>query len=409
MSCHSAYHTLKKEPEAYIKGYVAEGFEEVKDVFIENFRKRHEKGAALTVYYKDTIVVNLCGGFKNKMKEPFDENTLILIFSATKGITALTTAMAISDGLFTYEDKIAEYWQGFETNGKENITVNQMLSHQAGVPLFDKKIRIKDINDTVYIRTIIEKQKPLWKPGTKQGYHLYSSGLYINELFKHCHSPYHDMYDYFSKRIAEPLHIEFYYGLPDTVEISRVAQIQQITSVKSFFKFWQLPPKIRKKLYNPFSLLNKTFRILIGFNPNRPSFLKTKLPSVNGIGKVKDIARLYWIFAQGAPDLSFDDNVFEALKSPGLIMPDGNKDVVLGIPMFYNHGFRKPSPSFSFGLSENAFGMTGAGGSFAFADPDLKIGYCYAPTLMKGFAQNDPREKALRECLYRCIEKLENK
>lgn len=407
LSCHTNERLLRKNPSTCIGGYVAPGFEEVKDVFAENFSKRGEKGAALSVYVNDTLVVNLYGGYKDKkFRQIWDENTLVLLFSATKGITAMTTAIGISQGLFNLNDKIGSYWKAFSKNGKENITINQMLSHQSGIPMFHKNIRIKHINDTLYIRDVLENQRTYWEPGTRQAYQLYSGGLYLNGLFKHADPRQRSLDRFFYDEIARPLGIEFYFGLPDTINHDRLAYIIPITSLKSFFKFWQLPGAVRRKVYNPFSMLNKTFRILIGFNPNDRKFLSTSLPSINGVGKVTDIARLYGIFSGGAHVLGLKEDVFNEIVSPGIIMPDNNKDLLLGIPMFYRFGFRKPSPGFSFGTSDKAFGMTGAGGSFAFADPDLKLGYCYGTRKMKGFAHNDPREKALRECVYKCIENI---
>jgi len=407
ISCNPLKKIASKNPDAIIKGYTAPGFENVRNVFIENFILRNEKGAALTVYYKDTIVVNLYGGYKNKKKELWDDETLVLIFSASKGITALTVAVAVSDGMFSYDDKISDLWSDVACNGKENITIEQMLSHQSGIPLFDKNIKIKHINDSLLIKKLLINQKPFWIPGTKQGYHLYSSGLYLNECIRHADPLQRELHQYFNQRIAQTAGIEFYFGLPDNVDKNRVAQVISIASINNIFRFWQLPPEVRRKIYNPFSTLNKTFRILIGFNPNSPKFLKTRLPSVNGVGKVRDVAKLYWYFSKDAQIFNLKPEVKNYLTSSPHIMPKGNKDEVLSIPMFYKAGLRKPSAYFNFGTSETAFGMSGAGGSFAFADPDIALGYCYAPRLMKGFAQNDPRETALRKAVYDCIKKLE--
>jgi len=405
-SCNNTKKCFIESPDKYIHGYVAPGFEEVKKVFTENFISRGEKGAAITVYYKDTIVVNLFGGFRNKKHELWNENTLVLFFSASKGITAMTSAVAISNSLFTYNDKIVKYWPSFACNGKENITVSQMLSHQAGIPLFSKRPNISQFTDTAFILKTLEKQKPIWQPGTQQGYHLYPSGLYMNELIKRSDPKHRELRQYFYDEIGKPLLVEFYFGLPDSVDFNRLAQIKNTISFKGLFKFFQLPAPLRKKLFNPFSPINKMFRQLIGINPNNRNWLRTNVPSINGIGKVKDVAKLYWVFSKGAPELHLKQEVFNEIISPPYIMPDNNKDYVLGEPMYYRCGFRKPSDYFPFGSSEKAFGMTGAGGSFAFADPDLHLGYCYAMTNMNCFAQDDPREKALREAVYDCIARI---
>lgn len=401
--CNPLRRAATESPDTIVHGYTAPGFEKVRSVFIENFISRGERGAALTVYYGDTIVVNLYGGYKNKQKELFDSNTLILFFSASKGMMALAAACAVSDGLFDYSDKISQHWPAFSQNGKEHITVEQMLCHQAGIPLLDKRIKKKHYFDTTFIRQTLLRQTPKWTPGEKQGYHLYTTGLYLNELIKETDTMHRSIDTYFYERLAQSAGVEFYFGLPDTLNRDRLAHIIHITTLQRMFRFWQLPRPIRLKVYNPFSMLNKTFRVLIGFNPNKETFLRTLLPTVNGVGKVSDVAKLYHMFAIGGEQLNIRPEVLETLYAPPHLFGGGNLDYVLGLPMFFKSGFRKPSDDFRFGTSVKSFGMSGAGGSFAFADPELKLGYCYAPTLMKGFDKNDPREEALREAVYECI------
>ena len=181
----SISYRVKKNPEELIHGYVKPGFEEVKDAFVENFTEREEYGAACAIYYKGEKVVDLWGGYKNSItKEKWEEDTKVIVFSTTKGLAAISLAIAHSKGWLDYNQKVSYYWPEFAQNGKENITVNQLLAHEAGLCLVDEKFEITDLKDFDYIAEIMARQKPLWEPGQQHGYHLATMGMYMNELMR---------------------------------------------------------------------------------------------------------------------------------------------------------------------------------------------------------------------------------
>jgi len=161
----SLSYKAKRNPESVIKGYVAPGFEEVKEEYINNFIHRKENGSALTIYYKGEKVVDLWGGYRDALtNKEWEENTKVIVFSTTKGLAALCLATAHSNGWLDYDEKVSTYWPEFAQNGKEDITVKQLLAHEAGLCLVDEVFEIDDLADFDYIAEIMARQKPLWEP-----------------------------------------------------------------------------------------------------------------------------------------------------------------------------------------------------------------------------------------------------
>src|SRR5512140_975401 len=121
-----------------ISGFAKPGFEAVRDAFVENFERRNEIGAACCIYHRGEKVVDLWGGVRNKATgEPWEEDTMVIVFSATKGMSAMAMALAHSRGLLDYDERVAKYWPEFAQEGKDKVTVRQLLAHQAGLYAFD--------------------------------------------------------------------------------------------------------------------------------------------------------------------------------------------------------------------------------------------------------------------------------
>jgi CubicO group peptidase (beta-lactamase class C family) len=159
-----------------IQGTVASGFEKVKTEFEKNFTVRGEIGAACAIYLEDQKVVDLWGGYKDKNKVlPWQKDTIIPVFSTTKGLSAMAITLAHSRGLLDYNEKVCAYWPEFAQNGKEKITIKQLLDYQAGLSALDEEITLEIIADFDRLAIILARQKPAWEPGTKQGYHCWNN------------------------------------------------------------------------------------------------------------------------------------------------------------------------------------------------------------------------------------------
>jgi CubicO group peptidase (beta-lactamase class C family) len=401
---------LDKVAEAPIHGSVAPGFEEVETEFRKNFRDQDELGAACAVYHEGEKVVDLWGGYRDlERSEPWQEDTLVLVYSTTKGLAGMAVAVAHSRGLLDYDERVSSYWPEFAQGGKENITVRQLLSHQAGLSGLDKPLNLETIADPNALAATIARQKPAWEPGTRHGYHGISLGWYEGELIRRVDAQHRSLGRFFHEEIAQTLGLEFYIGLPTSVPASRIAEIKAYRPARMLLHMNTMPPGMVLALMNPRSLTSRSLNQIKGkgirgpADLNRPEIWALEMPALGGVGQVRSIAKAYGEFARGGRELGITEETLDALIRPAVAPSQGIRDMVLHVDTAFSLGFIKPFPDFSFGTSEKAYGTPGFGISFGFADPDAQVGFAYAPNRMGFHNWDDPREKALRDALIRCL------
>src|SRR5687767_4123309 len=217
---------MPAETSTEIHGFVNPGFEAVREAFAENFAKRREVGAACCAYHKGEKVVDLWGGVRNiATGEPWEENTMALVYSTTKGLAAMTLAVAHSRGWLDYDAPVSKYWAEFAQNGKEKITVRQLLAHQAGLFALDVPIDKSLVADLDRLAEVLARQKPAWEPGTRQGYHAVTIGFYEGELLRRIDPQHRSLGQFFQDEIATPLGLDFYIRLPESIPDSRLAPL----------------------------------------------------------------------------------------------------------------------------------------------------------------------------------------
>jgi CubicO group peptidase (beta-lactamase class C family) len=397
------------EGSVVVGGGVSPGFEEVRAEFERNFAERGELGAACAAYHAGEKVVDLWGGYRDeKERVPWEEDTLVLVFSTTKGVAGMAVALAHSRGFFEYDEPVARYWPEFAEGGKERVTVRQLLSHQAGLCAVDEPLTPEVLTDLDAVARAIARQRPAWEPGMRHGYHGITLGFYEGELIRRVDPERRSLGRFFREEIAKPLGLEFYIGLPPDVPDDRIATIKDFHPARMLLHFDTLPWPFVRAVLNPRSLSSRSLR-----NPklNRPVDLggpvlrHSEIPAGNGIGRVRAIARAYSVFASGGGELGIGRETLEALTEPASPPKHGTFDEVLRVETSYALGYMKPFPAFRFG-GNRSFGTPGMGGSFGFADPDARVGFAYAPNRSGYHLWDDPREKALRDALYRCLERL---
>jgi CubicO group peptidase (beta-lactamase class C family) len=396
-------------PPDLVGGDVADGFGPVADAFRRNFAERGEIGAACAVFQNGRKVVDLWGGYRNgETREPWQDDTLVTVFSSTKGVASLAIAVAHSRGLIDYDEKVATYWPEFARNGKADVTVRQLLSHQAGVAAIDRPLSITDLADLDVVADALAAQAPAWEPGTRHGYHGISLGWYEGELIRRTDPAGRTLGRFFAEEIAAPLGIEFYIGVPHTVDADRIAYIHGYRPVELLLHLGAMPWRFVAGFLNPRSITARSFanpKILAETgNYNRPEVRRLELPAANGTGQVRAIAEAYGDVATGGGKLGLTASTLDALIRPAAPPSGGLRDVVLGVDSVFSLGYVKPFPRFRFGASGGqAFGTPGAGGSFGFADPETRIGFAYAMNRTGFYLWDDPREVALRDALYRTV------
>jgi CubicO group peptidase (beta-lactamase class C family) len=389
---------------AAISGFVKPGLEAVREAFIENFTYRNELGAACSIYHHGEKVVDLWGGVRNKATgEPWEEDTMAGVFSTAKGMAGLAMALAHSHDLLDYEERVCTYWPEFAQNGKEKITVRQLLSHQAGLFAIDAPVDKSVVADLDRLAVVLAQQRPAWEPGTRQAYHAQSLGFYEGELMRRVDPRHRSLGQFFQDEIASPLGLDFYIRLPEEIPNSRLATIQKASSALMMFNT-PLPLLLASmdKHSPTYQAVFKNPGPFLFLDQERIYARNLENPSGNGVGTARAIAYAYSIVATGGRELGLDQKTLQALMAPAIPPLRGFYDEVMKKEMRLSLGFLKPSPTYPFG-NPSAFGEPGVGGSFGFADPEAGIGYAYVTNQMGAKLGGDPRELALRDALHRSI------
>lgn len=392
---------------ASVYGEVAPGFERVREEFERNFAERGELGAACAVYHEGEKVVDLWGGYRDVGRsEPWEEDTLVLVYSTTKGLAGMAMAVANSRGLLDHDERVAAYWPEFAQNGKENVTVRQLLSHQAGLSALDRPLDLGTIADRDALADVIAKQRPAWEPGTRHGYHGISLGWYEGELIRRVDPLHRSIGAFFRDEVAYPLGLEFYIGVPSEVPDARMAEIEAFHPLRMLLHLNTMPPGMVLALMNPRSLTSRSLNHMKLRSPgdlNKPDYRAVEIPAGGGVGLVRSVAKAYGVFATGGRELGLAGESLGALTTPATPPSEGIRDKVLHVDTSFSLGYMKPFPSFRFGSSDKAFGTPGLGVSFGYADPETRTGFAYAPNKLGFYMWDDPREKALRDALDLCL------
>jgi CubicO group peptidase (beta-lactamase class C family) len=387
-----------------ISGFVATGYEVVLDAFKRNFLERRELGAACSAYVSGRCVVDLWGGSRTLQRnEPWHEGTMALLMSTTKGLSALTLALAHSRGLFDYDARVTDYWPEFGQFGKSKVTVAQLLAHQAGVCSIDTPMTLELLSDPDALAEVLARQRPAWEPGTRHGYHAVTLGLYQSELLRRVDPKHRTLGVFFQDEVAGKLSGGMYIGLPNEVPETRLAGIAVSRDIRAAFS---LPLRLILDVFNPSSLVSRIAR-----NPkvkrlqdyNTRPYLQIEFPSVNGVATARAIAKLYGVFASGGAELGIDRATLDRLEQPVILPSLGAADAVYRIDFAYAYGFCKPFAFFPFSTSPRAYGTPGAGGSQGFADPDTQLGFAYVPNSLVVGAIDDKRAATLRQAVYACL------
>jgi len=368
------------------------GFEPVRDAFAKNFEKHGEVGAACCVYRDGRAVVDIWGGSADARGErPWQHDTLQLVFSATKGVTAICAHKLVEAGRLDLDAPVAQYWPEFAANGKAAITVRQVLSHRAGLAMIEGELSLEQVLAWDPVVAAIAAQSTNWEPGSTHGYHVRSYGWIVGELVRRITGM--SLSRFLETEIAAPLGLDFYIGLP-AAELDRCAET--------------IPPEggldALVEILGADSLTARAMRgpsDLFAYDDmwNRRELLAASMPSSNGVGTAHALARLY------AATVAVVDGVRilapETVDAARAVHSEGPDKIIL-VPSRYGLGFTLP-PMLAQGCGNGAFGHPGAGGSLGFADPEARLGFGYVMNRMQLGPKADPRAHALVKATVRCL------
>jgi CubicO group peptidase (beta-lactamase class C family) len=395
--------------ETSVQGYTARGFEPVRAAFEENLRSGRELGAACALQRDGEILVDLWGGERDPRRAlPWTADSLVLVYSVAKGASALALALLHERGLLDYDARVASYWPGFAQGGKEDITVRQLLAHEAGLAAIDERLDAALLGDPDRLLPSLERQRPSHPPGAKHTYHAITLGFYQSELVRRIDPATRTLGRFLREELATPIEAECYIGLPAEIATDRVAPIQTLNPLGSVFHPRSLSPRLLVALACPWTLTARALR-----NPklrgpaslDAPALRAVEMPASNAITNARALVRLYDAFLRPGGPLGLSAATTEALAAPARLPPAGSWDQVFKRHTAYALGFMKPTCDFRFGSSERAFGAPGLGGSLAFADPDSGTAYAYVTNRLGYSVFNEPRERTLREACWACLRK----
>lgn len=364
--------------------------ERLAQLFDENFSRYDELGAAVSVWRHGKSILELHGGFRDAEREqPWTADTIVLFWSATKGLGSACLLHALQERGIGLDRRVAEFWPEFAQTGKNEITFTQLLSHRAGLSALDES---GDVLDYSAVIAALEKQKPLWPPGTAHGYHARTFGFLVDECVRRITGK--RIAEYWRENFAGPLGLDIWIGLP-AEERPRTATIY---SAKAGGE--QKPAEFYRQLMTPGTLVRKTFTSPAGLHSiaamNTAENRALEIVSFSGIGSASSLAKFYGMLANGG---ELDGRRYfkpETIAQMTTTLASG-VDRILQIPTAFSAGFMKDPPAAPlriFGPSASAFGHPGAGGSNAFADPENGIGFAYVMNQMEQSLL--PNEKSLR-------------
>jgi CubicO group peptidase (beta-lactamase class C family) len=364
--------------------------ERVAQLFEENFSRFGELGAAVSVWQHGKSILELSAGFRDANREqPWTADTIVLFWSATKGLGSACLLHALQEREIGLDRRVAKFWPEFAEAGKSEVTLAQLLSHQAGLSALDETVDILDYSAVV---AALAKQKPLWPPGTAHGYHARTFGFLIDEVTRRITGQ--RIAQYWRTIFAGPLALDIWIGLPAEEQV-RAATIYAAKAGGA-----QIPVEFYRELATPGTLVRKTFTSPAGLHSiaamNSTENRGLDIVSFAGIGSASSLAKFYGMLANRG---EMEGRRYFTPKTIALMTTTlaSGIDRILQIPTAFSAGFMKDAPKSSrriFGPSDSAFGHPGAGGSNAFADPENGIGFAYVMNQMEQSLL--PNEKSLR-------------
>ncbi|HEY8546508.1 MAG TPA: serine hydrolase domain-containing protein [Acidimicrobiales bacterium] len=402
-----------------VSGIVEPGFEGVRDAFTANFAEHGEVGASVALYVQGRKVVDLWGGVADAATgAPYGEDTLQLVFSTTKGVTALCANLLAQRGELDIDAPVAEYWPEFAAAGKADVPVRWLLCHKVGLPHIAADLTLEQLLAWDPAVEALAAQEPIWEPGSAHGYHAVTYGWLVGEVIRRVTG--RSVGQFIAEELSGPLGLELWVGLPDEQQ-GRVAPLTNRGPAGSSGagdgsggagdgadadpNAGKDLASMIKELLGPDALILKALsgsgEVLVQEGMfNRPEVRAAELPAANGVTNARSLAKLY------AATIGEVDGVGPLLSPEQLAAASDPQttgaDKVLMFDTVFGLGYMLSSAFSPYG-GPKAFGHSGAGGSMAFADPENGVAFGYAMNRMLANLAGDPRTTALVRAVYDAI------
>ena len=375
-----------------VLGTCDDAFRQVRDAFAENFGSRDEVGASLCVALAGRVVVDLWGGFADGARtRAWGADTLVNVFSVGKAFAAVCVLRMAGKGRLDLDDRVAAHWPEFAANGKADVSVRQLLSHQAGLPAVSRRLPPGAMLDWPVMTAALSEQEPWWLPGSAHGYHVNTFGFLVGEVARRIDG--RSLGTYLSDEVAAPLGADFHIGLPASEE-SRVADY-----------LWTAPTPAEAE--PPGVAPHELMEYNAYFNPsglsgagtvNTRAWREAEIPSTNGHGTARGVARLYQVLAAGGT-IDGVEVVDRGVLAEAASEQVYGEDLLLHRPTRFGLGFQLTQKERPLGPGTRAFGHFGAGGSLGFCDPEVGLAFGYVGN-QAGPRWRNPRNRALIDAVY---------
>jgi CubicO group peptidase (beta-lactamase class C family) len=361
-----------------INGYTAPGYEEIGAAFAANFADGAEVGAAVSVYRHGQLVVDLWGGIADPaIGRPWERDTMQIVYSTTKAATTACALLLVQRGELDLDTPVATYWPEFAAEGKQDLPVRWLLTHQAGLVALDRPVARLDALAWHPVVEALAAQRPLWQPGTQHGYHALTYGWLVGEVVRRISG--RGLGAFFSDEIAQPLGLDFHIGLPKTEQhrVSRLVQPPLDFDQAAAADLDQLPESIRAlamALADPNSLTRRAYACVEPpFDHNDPDEQTAEIPATNGICTARALARFY---AALIGEVDGHRILTPATLAAATTQHTSGPDLVTLQPFHIGLGFGLPIPTTAW-HSATSFGFGGLGGSLGYADPATGLAFGY--------------------------------
>jgi len=394
-----------------IRGQVEPGFEAVADAFRANFTEHGEVGAGFSLYVDGEQVVALTGGVADSDGRPYDEDTLQMVFSTTKGATAVCAHLLAERGELDLDAPVAEYWPEFAAAGKGEVPVSWLLCHKAGLIDTDRAMTLDEALDWDTVTAALAESTPVWEPGTQHGYHAVTYGWLVGEVVRRVSGK--SVGTFFADEVAGPLGLDFWIGLPDAQQ-ARVAPLIPMGGGPEPMMLSEegdgsddAPQGLIEMLnlfMGPGNLIARALTAPGGALAdeqvwNEPRLRAAEIPAANGVTNAPSLARMYSSLVVETDGVrTLQPETVERAIVPQVSGPDS----VLIFPIPFALGFMGHSDMSPF-VGGRSFGHYGAGGSVGFADPDRRIAGGYVMNKMHFGLAGDPRTAALLAAVDRAV------
>jgi CubicO group peptidase (beta-lactamase class C family) len=378
-----------------ISGRCKPGFEAVKDAFALNFDQNDDVGASCAVVLQGEMVVDLWGGTLDVAgTTPWEEDTIINVFSTTKTMSCLSLLVLASRGLVDVDAPVARYWPEFSQNGKEGVAVRHLLSHTAGVPAWDQRLDVTDLYDWDKVTGLLASQAPWWEPGWKSGYHAISQGNLVGEVVRRVDG--RSVGRFFEEEIAKPLGADFHIGTPPECD-DRVARV--IPAPPLVFGGEGADGGGPDKTSIPFRASNP--RLAAEDSWTIP-WRRAEIPAGGGHGNARSVALAQCPVSAGGSARGVD------LLTPATVerifdVQAAGRDLVMGIGVTFGVGYGLNSPRAPIAPNPRVCYWGGWGGSLVVNDVDAGFTMGYVMNRMGEGTVGDDRAHTILRGIYQSI------